>query len=269
MHVWKGKCTVQGLARPAALDWCSCRWGRRGRKPPCPQRHISPGRPSCRQGTWPARRGDPGRAPSCTARRPGGPCTRPSLRASSLSQSGSPTTQVLWAWSLLMHSCPWFPLHLCETEPIVSSPWVGRWSCSQWESWLRRWRNERAGQLGSSSGHTSCAASAGIHSCSFVGSHMPVACNAGPTTLILPSSAAPPVSLQQPSMAPQSQVASGAMAAAGVQALFAATDSLQCLFDVTAPLDEKTCLCGRNRISSGLCHLQEGQSPTAVLRSAP
>ncbi len=52
---------------------------------------------------------------------------------------------------------------------------------------------------------------------------------AGPTTLILPSSAAPPVTMQQPSLAPPSQAVSGGMAATGMQALPAAASSLQAL----------------------------------------
>ena len=56
-------------------------------------------------------------------------------------------------------------------------------------------------------------------------SDAPLACT-GPTTLILPSSAAPPVSMQQPSLAPQPQAAAGSTAATGALALPSSVRSL-------------------------------------------
>ncbi len=103
--------SVQGQALPVAPGWCSCRWGRRGRQLAPPQRHISPGRRSCRRGTWPARRGNPGRAPSCTARRRGAPHIHPSLQASSLSL-GSPTTQVILKLTLCLIFHLVTPMHM-------------------------------------------------------------------------------------------------------------------------------------------------------------
>ena len=109
---------AQGQALPVALGWCSCRWGRLGRQLAPPQLHISPGRPSCRRGTWPARRGDP--AP-CTAHLQGDPCTRPSRQASSLSQSGSLPTQVILGVHSLSHqsSCDVKPCGCCSQLRIL------------------------------------------------------------------------------------------------------------------------------------------------------
>ena len=63
------------------------------------------------RGTWPARRGDPGRAPSCTARRRGAPHIHPSLQASSLSL-GSPTTQVILKLTLCLIFHLVTPMHM-------------------------------------------------------------------------------------------------------------------------------------------------------------